>query len=90
MQYLIHLQAVEDEDEEQRPRRRQRLAEDDTEEEEGEDAGEYEAQRDAAESSEAQLVKKLVRYAMACDFSRTPIRRDGIKEKGMPYSIKAY
>ncbi|KAK1758454.1 Non-structural maintenance of chromosome element 3 [Echria macrotheca] len=29
----------------------------------------------------SQLVKKLVRYAMACEFSRTPIRRDGIKEK---------
>ncbi|KAK0729690.1 MAGE family-domain-containing protein [Lasiosphaeris hirsuta] len=29
----------------------------------------------------SQLIKKLVRYALACDFSRTPIRRDGIKEK---------
>jgi len=30
-----------------------------------------------------QLVKKMIRYALACEYSRTPIRRDGIKEKGM-------
>ncbi|KAK3363635.1 MAGE family-domain-containing protein [Lasiosphaeria hispida] len=29
----------------------------------------------------SQWIKKLVRYALACDFARTPIRRDGIKEK---------
>ncbi|KAK4164171.1 MAGE-domain-containing protein [Cladorrhinum sp. PSN259] len=29
----------------------------------------------------SQLIKKLVRYALACEFSRTPIRRDGIREK---------
>lgn len=37
---------------------------------------------DQAESADGQLIKKLVRYAMACDFSRAPIRRDGIKDKG--------
>ncbi|KAK3393125.1 MAGE family-domain-containing protein [Podospora didyma] len=37
---------------------------------------------DSAESSESsQMIKKLVRYALACEYSRTPIRRDGIKEK---------
>lgn len=30
----------------------------------------------------SQLIKKLVRYALACEFSRTPIRREGIREKG--------
>jgi MAGE family len=30
----------------------------------------------------SQLIKKLVRYALACEYSRTPIRRDGVKEKG--------
>jgi hypothetical protein len=30
-----------------------------------------------------QLIKNLVRYALACEYSRTPIRRDGIKEKGI-------
>lgn len=29
-----------------------------------------------------QLAKKLIRYAIACEYSRTPIRRDGIKERG--------
>ncbi|KAL1843890.1 hypothetical protein VTJ49DRAFT_6833 [Mycothermus thermophilus] len=27
------------------------------------------------------MIKNLVRYALACEFSRTPIRRDGIREK---------
>ena len=35
------------------------------------------------DSANGQLVKKLVRYALACEFSRTPIRRDGIKDKGL-------
>ena len=30
----------------------------------------------------AQLVKSLVRYALACEHSRIPIRRDAIREKG--------
>lgn len=30
----------------------------------------------------SQLIKNLVRYALACEYSRTPIRRDGIREKG--------
>jgi len=34
------------------------------------------------EDETSQLIKKLVRYALACEFSRTPIRRDGIREKG--------
>ncbi|KAL2142457.1 hypothetical protein VTI28DRAFT_1166 [Corynascus sepedonium] len=29
----------------------------------------------------SQLIKNLVRYALACEYSRTPIRRDGIREK---------
>ncbi|KAK3996983.1 MAGE family-domain-containing protein [Cladorrhinum sp. PSN332] len=29
----------------------------------------------------SQLVKKLVRYALACEFSRTKIRRDGIRDR---------
>ncbi len=30
----------------------------------------------------AQLVKKLVRYALACEYSRQQIRREGIRERG--------
>jgi len=32
--------------------------------------------------SQDQLVKKLVRYALACEYQRVPIRRTGITEKG--------
>ncbi|KAJ4386676.1 hypothetical protein N0V93_009574 [Gnomoniopsis smithogilvyi] len=69
----------DEEEEEQRPRQRQRR--DDPESDEDEDENEEEQPQDVAESSDNQLVKKLVRYALACDFSRTSIRRDGIKEK---------
>lgn len=29
------------------------------------------------------LVMKLVRYALACELGRVPIRREGIREKGL-------
>ncbi|UKZ84569.1 uncharacterized protein TrAFT101_000475 [Trichoderma asperellum] len=35
----------------------------------------------AASRVDEQLAKKLIRYAIACEYSRTPIRRDGIKER---------
>lgn len=73
-------QVVDDEEEqEQRPRQRQRRAEPDSDDEDNE--MEEDQPHDVAESPDSQLVKKLVRYALACDFSRTSIRRDGIKEK---------
>jgi len=34
------------------------------------------------EESQDQLVKKFVRYALACEYSRVPIKREGIREKG--------
>jgi len=79
-------QAVEEEDEEpqQRPRQRQRRDDPDSEaDSDGTNADESrldDAQRD--ETTEMQLIKKLVRYALACEFSRTPIRREGIRERG--------
>ncbi|KAI1212838.1 MAGE-domain-containing protein [Annulohypoxylon truncatum] len=33
------------------------------------------------DDAEDQLVKKLVRYALACEYARVPIRRDGIRDK---------
>ena len=36
----------------------------------------------ASQDLTAQLVKRLVRYAIACEYSRLPIRREGIREKG--------
>lgn len=74
-------QAVDDDEEEdQRPRQRQRREDPETDEEEEEVDGDA---RNEAESPDGLLIKKLVRYALACDYSRTPIRRDGIKEKGL-------
>ncbi|KAL2020238.1 hypothetical protein VTK56DRAFT_8664 [Thermocarpiscus australiensis] len=41
-----------------------------------------EQMRDVEQRDETgNLVKSLVRYALACEYSRTPIRRDGIKDK---------
>lgn len=34
-----------------------------------------------------QSVKKLVRYALACEYSRIPISRTGIREKSQCYHI---
>lgn len=34
-------------------------------------------------SADDELAKKLVRYAISCEYSRTAIRRDGIKERGL-------
>jgi hypothetical protein len=53
-------------------------------EEDASDVGEVMADESmqAGESMQWQLVKKLVRYALACEYSRTPIRRDGIRDKG--------
>jgi hypothetical protein len=35
------------------------------------------------EESQDQVVKKMVRYALACEYQRIPIKRTGIAEKGM-------
>ena len=34
-----------------------------------------------SEDSQATFIKKLVRFALSCEYARLPIRRDGIKEK---------
>lgn len=43
---------------------------------------ELETEEDENEGSMDQLVKKFVRYALACEYSRIPIKRDGMREKG--------
>ncbi|OHX00682.1 MAGE family protein, partial [Colletotrichum incanum] len=69
---------VEDEDSEEEVRHsRQRRIRDVSHEDDESENGAV----DAAASAEDQLAKKMVRYALACEFSRTPIRRDGIKER---------
>lgn len=39
------------------------------------------------QSADQQLAKKLVRYAISCEYSRTAIRRDGIKERGRAITL---
>lgn len=41
---------------------------------------------DEADSQE-QVVKKLVRYALACEYQRMPIKRANITEKGWCYVV---
>ncbi|KAM7208937.1 Non-structural maintenance of chromosome element 3 [Naviculisporaceae sp. PSN 640] len=69
----------------QRARRRQAVdeydEEDTTQQIEDEDEDGDDRMHDGERDETSQLIKKLVRYALACEFSRTPIRRDGIKEK---------
>ena len=49
-----------------------------------------ERMRDSGPRDEtSQLIKNLVRYALACEYSRTPIRRDGIKDKGTAHKYPA-
>jgi melanoma-associated antigen len=63
-----------------RPRHGQ-IADDTDDDAQDEPGGMYE-DTESAQSADAQLAKKLVRYAISCEYSRTIIRRDGIKEKG--------
>ncbi|KAK8073861.1 MAGE family protein [Apiospora phragmitis] len=39
---------------------------------------------------EAQLTKKLVRYALACEHVRIPIKRDGIREKVLGSNLRSF
>ncbi|KAI1171283.1 MAGE protein [Nemania sp. FL0916] len=41
-------------------------------------------------TSDDQLVKKLVRYALACEYARIPIRRDGIRDKVLGTNARAF
>ncbi|KAM0417286.1 hypothetical protein ACHAPT_012727 [Fusarium lateritium] len=78
--------AVEDDGSEEdiRPRQRRRNSsdnqenEDDLDEEERDDE---DMNQHHGQSADEQMAKKLVRYAISCEYSRTTIRRDGIKER---------
>jgi hypothetical protein len=69
-------QAV-DEDEDEDMQQQSPQSPDDLDDD-GDEHMEHTGQRDET----SQLIKNLLRYALACEYSRTPIRRDGIKEKG--------
>lgn len=71
----------DDEDEESRLHHRSRLG-DDVENDQERSDDEMDGESYHNQSADQQLAKKLVRYAISCEFSRTPIKRDGIKERG--------
>ncbi|CAM1502170.1 Fc.00g041540.m01.CDS01 [Cosmosporella sp. VM-42] len=74
---------VEDEESEEdvRPRQRQNRDESDAELDEEASGDEMDMDGHPRQSADDQLAKKLIRYAISCEFSRTAIRRDGIKER---------
>ncbi|KAI0153501.1 MAGE family-domain-containing protein [Pestalotiopsis sp. NC0098] len=79
---------IEDEDE---PRRRQSRRQQDSDEEDDDDEQDEDGDIDmAGASDEADLVKKLVRYALACEYARLPIRRDGIRDKVLGNNPRAF
>ncbi|CAD6445662.1 59e016a9-1f21-4b76-a29c-53b051e7b3a1 [Sclerotinia trifoliorum] len=86
------------ESEEDRPpttqRRRTHLTPDSEEEEEEEDGDEDDTRGEGMgldrEESLDQVVKKLVRYALACEFQRLPITRTGIKEKVLGAQTRSF
>lgn len=70
-----------DTDEDARPRQRQHIEA--SEAEQDEDMSDEDAETNGASSTaDDQMAKKLVRYAISCEYSRTAIKRDGIKERG--------
>lgn len=66
-------------DDDDSPPRRQRLRSPDEEEEDEEDEA---FGMEGNDGSREQMVKKLVRYALACEYARMPITRKGISEIG--------
>ncbi|KAI1160194.1 MAGE protein [Nemania serpens] len=76
----------EDEDEDNNNTRNRRQGRRAPESDDGSDASEndddeQDVDMGGANAAEDQLVKKLVRYALACEYARIPIRRDGIRDK---------
>lgn len=72
-------------EEDVRPRQRRRNSLDDQENEDDlddEERDDEEMNQHPGRSADEQMAKKLVRYAISCEYSRTTIRRDGIKERG--------
>ncbi|QPH17810.1 hypothetical protein C2857_002711 [Epichloe festucae Fl1] len=73
---------TDDEEMEDEPRPRQRPNRDQFYQEAGYDSDEgMDGEGQAGSRADEQMAKKLVRYAISCEYSRTPIRRDGIKER---------
>ncbi|KAI1813427.1 MAGE-domain-containing protein [Poronia punctata] len=82
-------------DEDPSDRRRSRRA---PESDEGSDASGDEDEEDidmdrpagTGDGTTEQLVKKLVRYALACEYARIPIKRDGIRDKVLGVHARSF
>lgn len=72
----------DDSEEDARPRQRQHIEASSDVEQDEEMSDEDVDMNGAFSSADDQMAKKLVRYAISCEYSRTAIRRDGIKERG--------
>ena len=70
-------------------RRRRTQASNDGDEEERSEGDARDEEIDGEADDQDQIVKKLVRYALACEFQRITIKRTGISEKGQPKPRKA-
>ncbi|KAI1501670.1 MAGE family-domain-containing protein [Biscogniauxia marginata] len=76
-------------DEDDQPgRRRQSRRNNDSDDDS--EASEDDQDRPAADGTEDQLVKKLVRYALACEYARIPIKRDGIRDKVLGNNARSF
>ncbi|KAK5632382.1 hypothetical protein RRF57_008096 [Xylaria bambusicola] len=81
-----HDEGVEEDDNSHHRRPTKRVQESDNGSDDSENDGEQDIDMDRAagdNTSDDQLVKKLVRYALACEYARLPIKRDGIRDKGI-------
>lgn len=72
----------------QTQRRRRGPPSDDSEDEEEEEEEDNGEEMDVeGQEGEEQLVKKFVRYVLACEYQRIPIRRVAVSEKGLYHSL---
>ncbi|KAI1434133.1 MAGE protein [Xylaria sp. CBS 124048] len=78
-----HRDEEEEEDNPHNRRQSRRAPESDNESDPSENDDDQDVDMDASAGTDGddQLVKKLVRYALACEYARIPIKRDGIKER---------
>lgn len=75
----------DDAEDDESPRPRQRRNRNESEDEDEDASADESMEVDGGaeqQSADDILAKKLVRYALSCEYARVPIRRDGIKERG--------
>jgi hypothetical protein len=80
----------EDDDEPPAVRRQSKRQNDSEESEESGQDGEGDVDMGGPAGEEGQLAKKLVRYALACEHARIPIKRDGIREKVLGNNARSF